>query len=143
LEPPCATATNGLQVLHGVTGSCRAGRVTAIMGPSGAGKTTFMNTLAGRASYGATTGTVLINGARDTVHNYSAFVGFVPQDDIMLRELTVYETLRFYAHMRLPRDMAHDKRAALVADVIDSLGLRHIAHSPIGDETRRGISGGQ
>lgn len=40
--------SNGAKVLNGVTGRCRPGRVTAIMGPSGAGKTTLMNTLAGR-----------------------------------------------------------------------------------------------
>ena len=102
-----------------------------------------MNTLAGRASYGATTGAIRINGARDTVRNYSAFVGFVPQDDIMLPELTVYETLHFYARMRLPRTMAARKQHALIADVIESLGLAHVAHAPIGDAAVRGISGGQ
>ena len=52
-----------------------------------------MNTLAGRASYGVSTGAILINNQPDCVHNFSAFVGFVPQDDIMLRELSVYENL--------------------------------------------------
>ena len=54
--------TNGLQVLRGVTGHLPAGAVTAVMGPSGAGKTTFLNTLSGKATYGTVTGEVLING---------------------------------------------------------------------------------
>ena len=135
--------SNGMQVLAGVTGSCRKGRITAVMGPSGAGKTTFMNTLAGRAAYGRTTGEILINGKLDSVHNYSPWVGFVPQDDIMLRELTVFENLAFYAELRLPPAMEQAEKDRIVSSVIDVLGLSHIAHSPIGDETTRGISGGQ
>ena len=95
--------SNGLEVLRGVTGRCRPGRVTAIMGPSGAGKTTLMNTLAGRATYGKAFGTLLINGEPgSTVKQYSDLVGFVPQEDIMHRDLTVKENLTVYAKLRLP-----------------------------------------
>ena len=63
-------------------------------GPSGAGKTTLLNVLAGKATYGEMTGSILINGCRENVYSYSEFVGFVPQEDVMLRELTVEENLR-------------------------------------------------
>merc|ERR1712185_544406 len=73
------------------------------MGPSGAGKTTLMNTLAGRATYGKAFGTLLINGEPgSTVKQYSDLVGFVPQDDIMHTDLTVKENLTVYAKLRLP-----------------------------------------
>ena len=45
------------------------------MGPSGAGKTTFLNTLAGKASYGRITGEVLVNGEVDSLANYSTLIG--------------------------------------------------------------------
>jgi ABC-type multidrug transport system ATPase subunit len=50
-----------------------------LQGPSGAGKTTLMNTLAGRAANGHQTGVLLINGQKDGIHTYSDLVGFVPQ----------------------------------------------------------------
>ena len=71
--------STGQTVMNDVTGRCRPGRVTAIMGPSGAGKTTLMNTLADRASYGRPRGQLLINGQIDTIQNFSSLVGFVPQ----------------------------------------------------------------
>ena len=71
--------SNGATVLAGVDGKIPAGGVTAVMGPSGAGKTTFLNTLAGRASYGITTGQVLINEEPGNILPYSDIVGFVPQ----------------------------------------------------------------
>ena len=80
---------NNRVVLAGVDGRLDAGSVTAIMGPSGAGKTTFMNALSGRANYGRVTGKILINGVANSVSNLSNLVGFVPQEDTMHRELTV------------------------------------------------------
>ena len=71
--------STGQQVLAGVTGHCVAGTVTAVMGPSGAGKTTFINTLAGKATYGQTTGKVLINGVSQNIKRFSNVIGFVPQ----------------------------------------------------------------
>ena len=91
------------EVLSGVTGKLTAGQVTAIMGPSGAGKTTFMNTLAGKAYYGKRTGQVFINGKPDEISTYKKDTGFVPQEDIMHRNLTVRENLHFNARLRLPR----------------------------------------
>ena len=71
------------KVLSGVTGSIVAGHVTAVMGPSGAGKTTFLSTLSGKAYYGTTDGTVKINGAISSISDYKKVVGFVPQEDTM------------------------------------------------------------
>ena len=131
------------KVLNGVTGSILSGRITACMGPSGAGKTTFMNVLAGKATYGTMTGQIEINGRPDSVLNYSTLVGFVPQEDTMLRDLTVRENLSFYARIRLPASYSNARCETIVDETIGTLGLSHIQHSRIGDETKRGISGGQ
>ena len=135
--------SNGAVVLHGVSGRINAGSVTAIMGPSGAGKTTFLNTLSARATYGRTTGKILINGVESSIESISNLVGFVPQDDVMHRELTVREILKTYARLRLPKRYVAAEVERIVEDVIDALGIGHIVDSQIGDESKRGISGGQ
>jgi len=135
--------STGQQVLAGVTGHCVAGTVTAVMGPSGAGKTTFINTLAGKATYGQTTGTVLINGVVQNIKRFSNVIGFVPQEDIMHRELTVKEILTAYAMLRQPAGTKPEEVMNVVRDVIQVLQLHHVRHSVVGDEATRGISGGQ
>jgi ABC-type nitrate/sulfonate/bicarbonate transport system ATPase subunit len=134
-----------VRVLNDVTGSIRHGRITAVMGPSGAGKTTFLTTLANKSYYGRTLGEVLINGKRDSLNRHRKIVGFVPQEDVMKRGLTVKENLVFAAEARLPRDAGWtaQRRREHVHSVIVLLGLYEIRHSVIGDETTRGISGGQ
>lgn len=132
------------KVLDGVTGEVRHGRVTAVMGPSGAGKTTFMSTLAGKAHYGDRTGRIWLNDEKDSgLDQISKLVGFVPQDDIMLRELSVTEILKFNAKMRLASSLTAEEVEDVVRRNIRLLGLYDIRHELIGDETTRGISGGQ
>ena len=133
----------GVKVLDGVTGQLYAGDVTAVMGPSGAGKTTFLNTLSGKATYGNTSGKIYINGKLDSITNYAADIGFVPQEDTMLRNLSVKENLTHQAQLRLPRSLSSLEAKERVDRAIDMLGLFEIRHSLIGDETTRGISGGQ
>jgi len=133
--------TNKARVLAGVNGEFNAGTVCAVMGPSGAGKTTFLNTLAARAGYGVMSGKVYVNGKEGSIHDFSHLVGFVPQEDTMLRELTVRETLKAYALLR--RGQPHEVCERIIQDILEVLGLVHIADSIIGDEAVRGISGGQ
>ncbi|EGB05777.1 putative ABC transporter [Aureococcus anophagefferens] len=135
--------SSGLQVLKGVTGRCASGRVTAIMGPSGAGKTTMLNVLSGRASYGVTTGVVAINGVPESVQGFGPFVGFVPQEDTMHTNLTVGENVEFYGALRLPRHYTAWDVRKVVERTLEVLGLEHIEGSVIGDAEKRGISGGQ
>lgn len=132
------------KVVAGVSGRILHGRLTAIMGPSGAGKTSFLSALSGRASsYGNVTGSIRINGRIDSIGMYKKLVGFVPQEDIMHRELTVWENLRHSAITRLPESMGLADKERVVRDVMRILDLTEIAHSIIGDEDVRGISGGQ
>ena len=87
-------------LLRCVTGKIMPGRVSAVMGPSGAGKTTFLSALVGKATGCTRTGSILINGKDESIHSYKKIVGFVPQDDIVHGNLTVEENLRFNARCR-------------------------------------------
>ena len=88
------------KLLRSVTGKLMAGRVAAVMGPSGAGKTTFLSAIAGKATGCQTTGMILINGKTEPIRSYKRIIGFVPQDDIVHGNLTVQENLWFNARCR-------------------------------------------
>ena len=71
--------SNRASVLAGITGSFPCGSLVALMGPSGGGKTTFMNALLGRAAYGNVTGDITVNGIKGGLTSVPSLVGFVPQ----------------------------------------------------------------
>ncbi|GAB2272328.1 ABC transporter G member 28 [Dionaea muscipula] len=126
-----------------VTGKIMPGRVSAVMGPSGAGKTTFLSALSGKATGCHMTGLILINGKNESIHSYKKIIGFVPQDDIVHGNLTVEENLIFSARCRLPADLPKPDRVLVVERVIEALGLQAIRDSLVGTVEKRGISGGQ
>ncbi|KAK4776637.1 hypothetical protein SAY86_005325 [Trapa natans] len=130
-------------LLRCVTGTLKPGRITAVMGPSGAGKTSFLSALAGKAVGCSTTGLILINGKKESIHSYKKIVGFVPQDDIVHGNLTVEENLWFSAKCRLAASMPKAEKVVVVERVIESLGLRSVRDSLVGTVEKRGISGGQ
>ncbi|GMP84975.1 hypothetical protein CsSME_00038300 [Camellia sinensis var. sinensis] len=126
-----------------VTGTIMPGQVSAVMGPSGAGKTTFLSALAGKVTGCTMTGLILINGKVESIHSYKKIIGFVPQDDVVHGNLTVEENLRFSARCRLAVDLPKADRVLVVERVIESLGLQHVRDSLVGTVEKRGISGGQ
>ncbi|OIW11294.1 hypothetical protein TanjilG_20443 [Lupinus angustifolius] len=130
-------------ILRCVNGKIMPGRVSAVMGPSGAGKTTFLSAIAGKARGCTMTGQILVNGKQESIHSYKKITGFVPQDDIVHGNLTVEENLRFSARCRLPDDMPKPDKVLIVERVIESLGLQNIRDSLVGTVEKRGISGGQ
>lgn len=91
---------NKRHLLRCVTGKLTPGRITAVMGPSGAGKTTFLNALTGKAIGCTVSGSILINGKVESIHSHKKIIGFVPQDDIVHGNLTVEENLWFSARCR-------------------------------------------
>ena len=111
------------------------------MGPSGAGKTTFVTLLTGKVP--RTTGKVSINGQPDELSKYKKLIGYVPQEDIMLRELSVREILMHSARMRLPKSWTFSMIKNKVLEIISFLGMGHVMDSIVGNEEERGISGGQ
>lgn len=87
-------------LMRRVTGKILPGRITAVMGPSGAGKTTFLSAVTGKIRGCNISGSILINDKPDSIHSYKKIIGFVPQDDIVHGNLTVEENLRFSARCR-------------------------------------------
>jgi len=134
---------DGKKVLNGVTGEFKAGRMCAIMGPSGAGKTTCMNVLCGKATYGKQIGTVKINGRKMDIRKISSLVGFVPQDDIVHETLTVREQIRFSAQLRNAVGTSEKRIEHITDDVLSVMQIDHIQNSIVGGVEKRGISGGQ
>jgi len=130
-----------IEIMRGVTGEFKSGRTCCIMGPSGAGKTTFVNLLTDKVR--RTTGDVKINGKSESLKKYKKLIGFVPQEDIMIRELTVKDILMHSAKMRLPSSWDHKKIKEKVLEIIHFLELDHVMNNVIGNEEERGISGGQ
>ncbi|XP_031123227.1 ABC transporter G family member 28-like isoform X2 [Ipomoea triloba] len=130
-------------LLRCVSGKFSPGHVSAIMGPSGAGKTTFLSALTGKATGCTMTGLILINGQPECMRSYKKIIGFVPQDDIVHGNLSVEENLWFSARCRLPADLGKPEKVLVVERVIESLGLQHVRDSLVGTVEKRGISGGQ
>lgn len=117
--------------------------LVALMGPSGAGKTTLMMCLCGYLA--PSQGDVLFNGESlyENYPRFSPFLGYVPQEDIMHRELTVREALYYCARLRLPNDYTDTEIQKRVTAVISQLGLQGCEDVIIGSAERKGISGGQ
>ncbi|MBA0642273.1 hypothetical protein Goklo_026695, partial [Gossypium klotzschianum] len=131
-------------LLRSVTGKLMPGRVSAVMGPSGAGKTTFLSALTGKTAAGCSvTGLILVNGKNEPIQAYRKIIGYVPQDDIVYGNLTVEENLRFSARCRLSADLAKPDKVLVIERVIESLGLQAVRDSLVGTVEKRGISGGQ
>jgi ABC-type multidrug transport system ATPase subunit/pSer/pThr/pTyr-binding forkhead associated (FHA) protein len=119
------------------------GDLIALMGPSGAGKTTLLLTLNGYLPPSG--GQVRING-EDLYAIYDALrgsIGYVPQDDIVHPELTVFEAVRYSAKFRLPPDYSEEEIERRVSTTLAQLGLENVAHLQIGKPEKKILSGGQ
>lgn len=136
---------NGKEILSGIQGASTPGQITAIMGASGAGKTTFLDILARKNKRGIIQGNFYVNGEKVNDNDFKSMVGFVDQEDTMLPTLTVHETILTSALLRLPRDMSRAAKEQRVFDVEKQLGIYHIKDQLIGSEEGkgRGISGGE
>lgn len=131
------------QVLYSITGECEPGEMLALMGPSGSGKTTLLSILGGRApKQTQQEGKVLFNG-RKLTKRIKRQIGFVLQDDLLYATLTVHETLYFAAMLRLPKHKTKAEKLERVDGVINALGLQRCRDTIIGDQLRRGVSGGE
>lgn len=112
-----------LDILKDVSVVIRPNEFVGLLGPSGAGKSTFMDTLNGFRP--ATSGQVFVNG-EDLYQIFNSFktnIGYVPQDDIIHRELTVHDALYYTAKLRLPDDTAEEEIERLLDEVLKTLEL--------------------
>uniref|UniRef100_A0A8C9VCY3 Broad substrate specificity ATP-binding cassette transporter ABCG2 n=1 Tax=Scleropages formosus TaxID=113540 RepID=A0A8C9VCY3_SCLFO len=116
--------------------------LNAILGPTGGGKSSFLDVLAARKDPSGLSGEVLINGAPQPP-NFKCLSGYVVQDDVVMGTLTVRENLRFSAALRLPSSVSQKEKDARVSNFIKELGLTKVADSKVGTQMIRGISGGE
>ncbi|KAL7095715.1 hypothetical protein ACP275_10G041300 [Erythranthe tilingii] len=130
-------------LLNGISGEAREGEITAVLGASGSGKSTLIDTLANRIAGDSLTGAVTMNGEALESKLLKVISAYVMQDDLLFPMLTVEETLTFAAEFRLPATMPRSRKKSRVQALIDQLGLRSAAATVIGDESRRGVSGGE
>ncbi|GJP53838.1 hypothetical protein CLOM_g12966 [Closterium sp. NIES-68] len=130
------------EILHGISGSVAPGEVLAMMGPSGGGKTTFLNVLGGRFKQANMAGTLTYN---DLPYSKALKrkLGFVTQDDIFFPHLTVRETLMYAAVLRLPKELNWAEKVQRADEAITELGLDKCRNTVIGGPFLRGISGGE
>lgn len=128
--------------LRNVTLEEESGNLIALMGASGAGKSTLLNVLNG--SEKPSEGSVLINGI--DLHNdpekIEGIIGFVPQDDLLIEDLTVFQNL-YYAAKLCFNDKSDDGIQALVMKVLEDLGLEETKDLKVGSPLQKTISGGQ
>jgi ABC-type multidrug transport system ATPase subunit len=130
-------------LLDDVSFKALPGDMIALMGPSGAGKTTLLLALNGYLP--PTSGMVRING-EDLYNIYDTLrgsIGYVPQDDLVHPELTVFEAVRYSAKFRLPPDYSEAEIDARVEQTIKDLGLEGVKNLQIGRPEKKILSGGQ
>ena len=102
----------------------------------------MLDILADRKDRHGLSGQVLINGLSPP-SSFKYMVGYVVQDDIISGTLTVRENLVFSANLRLPGSVTHAERAERVTKTIQDLGLESCANTRVGNESIRGVSGGE
>ncbi len=132
------SGAGALKLLDNVDLVIQPNEFVGLLGPSGAGKSTLMDALNGMRP--ATSGNVLINRLDLYKHldSLKQSVGYVPQDDIIHRELTVYRTLYYVARLRLSRDVTAPEIEQIVSEVLDVTGLSERRDVPVAQ-----LSGGQ
>lgn len=104
-----------LVLLNGLSGAFRPGVLTALMGVSGAGKTTLMDVLAGRKNTGYIQGEISVSGFPKKQDSFARVSGYCEQSDIHSPLLTVYESLLYSAWLRLPPDIDTHTREVCVS----------------------------
>ncbi|KAL4474930.1 hypothetical protein ABPG74_001626 [Tetrahymena malaccensis] len=131
-------------ILKNLTGVMKSGEVTAILGPSGGGKTSLLNILSGKIVNGKNiqlTGQIMANGQTFSNQDFTKFSGYVMQNDILLDFFTVREAIQFAADLKV--NGTAEKKKQRVNEIIKILKLERCQNTLIGGENVKGISGGE
>ncbi|GBG24598.1 ABC transporter G family member 9 [Hondaea fermentalgiana] len=136
----------GRDILKRISGKVGSHELMALIGASGAGKSSLMNVLAGRISgtgKKVVSGNVYVNGAPVNPIRYRKNVAYVLQEDALFATATAREALEFSAKLRLPNTVSAEERKQIVDELMVSLGIDHVANTMCGSEMVRGLSGGE
>lgn len=132
-------------ILSDICLSIKPFHVTAIMGPSGAGKTSLLSLLRGQAHYADISGSLTVNGhAVESLEPFRRRTAYVPQDDIVNDELSTEENILYSALLFNRRGyLTAEECMPMVLQAEKLLDISHIRTSVVGSSEKRGISGGQ
>jgi len=133
---------NGKLGLRNVSLAEESGNLIALMGASGAGKSTLLHVLNGAEK--PSSGQVLLNSIDINLHpeKIEGVFGFVPQDDLLIEDLTVYQNLYFAGKLCFD-NLSQSELNSLVLKTINDLGLTEIKDLKVGSPLHKTISGGQ
>lgn len=140
VQMPGGKAGEQLTLLRQISGVFRPGVLTALMGASGAGKTTLMDVLAGRKTGGIINGDILVNGYKKVDATFARIMGYVEQFDVHSPMCTVHEALMFSARMRLSNKINNDTVASFVEEVMALVELGPLRSGVIGMPGKGGLS---
>ncbi|KMT19204.1 hypothetical protein BVRB_1g015960 [Beta vulgaris subsp. vulgaris] len=129
-----------LQLLSNVSGVFSPGVLTALVGSSGAGKTTLMDVLAGRKTGGYIEGEIRISGHPKVQHTFARISGYVEQTDIHSPQVTVEESLWFSSSLRLPKEISKETKKEFVNEVMRLVELDNLKDALVGLSGTTGLS---
>jgi len=142
-EDITVTVKGEKQILKGVTGAAQGGRMLAIMGGSGAGKTSLLDVLTLKPAGSARVdGRVTLNSAPLSRSRFLKHVGVCAQESVLWSALTTRETLEYCAAL-YGVDVRSDEGRSFMEDTLAQTGLQSCEHTRVGDQYRKGLSGGQ
>jgi ABC-type multidrug transport system ATPase subunit/uncharacterized tellurite resistance protein B-like protein len=127
--------------LDNISFNVNQGEFVGVMGPSGSGKSTLMNVLNG--FYSPKTGHVVIDDLNLHQHytTLKDYIGYVPQDDLLFENLTVFENLYYNAKLRYPNNKLD--LTGLVDNVLRDIELYEKRNVKVGSPTNKILSGGE
>ncbi|XP_077218189.1 pleiotropic drug resistance protein 3-like isoform X2 [Tasmannia lanceolata] len=129
-----------LQLLHDITGAFKPRVLTALMGVSGAGKTTLMDVLSGRKRGGTIEGHITIGGYPKVQETFARISGYCEQNDIHSPQITVEESVIYSAWLRLPPQIDSNTKVDFVNEVLETIELDRIKDSLVGIPGVNGLS---
>lgn len=138
-----STSKEKLELLKGIDGVVRSGKMTALMGSSGAGKTTLMDVIALRKTSGEIMGDVRVNGHPQEPASFRRCTGYVEQFDTQSPQLTIHETVKFSAKLRLDENdpaVTPETINKFVAEMLYMLELTNIQDLQVGSDETGGLS---
>ncbi|KAJ8609034.1 hypothetical protein CTAYLR_008701 [Chrysophaeum taylorii] len=131
-----------VQLLEGVTLSAKQSQTLALIGPSGSGKSTLMNVMLARTR-GVLEGQVTYDGVKATARAVRSIAKLVPQDAVLEPTLTSYQTLELACALTLSPEVSREQVRRNIHDLLEKFGLADQKDVVVGNESVKGLSGGQ